>query len=121
MLVKSELAVTSVIRLAKISDAFVALRRTGKLRRVAVPNARERHRSDAGRWLSSRCESVSRSFVSECKKQNKQAQGSVLSFPLFRPFKVCQPPAETKVLRTRREAPARRRHKHGSYAVAQGM
>jgi hypothetical protein len=55
-----------------------------------------------GRRLSSRCESVS-VFSFECT--SKQAQGSVLSFPLFRPFKVCQPPAETNVLRVRREAP----------------
>ena len=55
----------------------------------------------------------------ECTSK-QMAQGSVLSFPLFRPFKVCQPPAETNVLRVRREAPARRRYKHGSYTVRRG-
>ena len=36
-LVKSELAVTSVIRLAKISDAFVAFRRTGQVAKSSRP------------------------------------------------------------------------------------
>jgi hypothetical protein len=36
-LVKSELAVTSVIRLAKISDAFVALRRSGQVAKSSRP------------------------------------------------------------------------------------
>src|ERR1700687_5381341 len=44
--------------------------------------------------------------------QANRTQGSVLSFPLFRPFKVCKPPAETPVLRMRREAQLRR-YKHG--------
>ena len=47
-----------------------------KLRRVAVPNALERHRSDAGRWLSSRCESVSSSFVRSAKTNKNRTRGS---------------------------------------------
>ena len=68
-LVKSELAVTSVTRLAKISDEPC------ESRRVAVPNAQERHRFDAGRRISSRCESViSSSF--ECKNKQNRTLGS---------------------------------------------
>src|ERR1700730_12337062 len=102
-LVKSESAVTSVIRLAKISDAFGALWRSGQVAQSSRPEPARASSKDDGRRLSSRCESVS--AVRSSAKQTNRTQGSVLSFPLFRPFKVCRPPAETNVLRTRREAP----------------
>ena len=65
-LVKSELAVTSVIRLAKISDS------SNELRRVAVPNAfRASIGFDGWKATQSRCESVSnRSFECKTNKQN---------------------------------------------------
>ena len=65
-LVKSELAVTSVIRLAKISDSL------NELRRVAVPNAfRAFIEFDGWKATQSRCESVSnRSFECKTNKQN---------------------------------------------------
>src|ERR1700674_2111823 len=79
--------------------------RAGRVRQVAKSSRPERARAsskDDGRRLSSRCESVS---AVRSSAQANRTQGSVLSFPLFRPFKVCRPPAETNVLRTRREAP----------------
>ncbi len=93
-LVKSELAATSVIRLAKSSDRFAKSTRPERARASS---------RDDGRRLSSRCESVS--AVRSSAKTNKTGSGFlVLSFPLFRPFKVCSPPAETDELRARREA-----------------
>src|ERR1700674_2315980 len=69
--------------------------RAGRVRQVAKSSRPERARAsskDDGRRLSSRCESVS---AVRSSAQANRTQGSVLSFPLFRPFKVCQPPAET--------------------------
>ena len=121
-LVKSELAVTSVIRLAKISDRLGVLQSAReRWRRVAVPNAQDRSR----KWLeggSARGANPSRFVRSSANKQTKQTRLRVLvlSFPLFRLSRSDNLPRRW-ILRTRREAPARRRYKYGSYTVPQGM
>jgi hypothetical protein len=79
-LVKSELAVTSVTRLAKISDELSAFRRARQVAKSSRPESVRASSKDDGRWLSSRCESVKvvRSF--ECKyKTNRLRVQSCLS------------------------------------------
>jgi hypothetical protein len=60
--------------------------------------------------------------VRSSAKTNKTEPG-VLSpvFPTLQAVQGLSTSRGDEVLRTRREAPARRRHKHGSYTVPQGM
>ena len=99
--------------MAKISDEPC------ESRRVAVPNAFRASLKDDGRRLS-RGVNPYQSVRSSAKTNKTEPRVPSPVFPTLQTFKVCRPPAETYALRTRREAPARRRHMHGSYTVRRG-